>query len=573
MRDLASELAPYPLIRGPHPSATGTLASVQIGDVVVDLEIDADKALVATAGTRAAGLYVDLSADASSELVVRSNDPAYASLLIEPDRGRLGRALHRGGAGQLRLGVWRVRGGPAATARELAGITAALAGRPRSLGEAWAAAAAAIGATARPVWSTRGDGAFTIATRGPTVTVDLVMAGGDGDAPRLHTRLEAGRHRRDVPGAVLDPHALAAAVRALVGVDPVQLPAASAPSPPPAPLAFADWPAARTALASTSHGRWRPGPPLGPLPPPGAEAEVDLDGVPVRSRCAPDTGATTIAAPAAGTEGLTVAARPGYRFLRGLFLPEPRLGDRAFDDRYVLDVSDLAWARWWLGPDEREAITATFHPEAAQPLALALAERRVWFWAEAPPAPPFADAARYASAFLAQRDRRATAQWRHLAASLGATIDGVGFVAAGGMVARTGRGAVAIELTTAIRGGHLVTVTRAGPPPPPDAACRLWLRHDRSDDALAPHHPRAGAGVTGPDDYTARTTAPAWAAPRLAAIAPTVAAARPDLIELDDERVVVTMAGPVFDLARLTAGIELVARAARHGAIAAAPYR
>ncbi len=244
----------------------------------------------------------------------------------------------------------------------------------------------------------------------------------------------------------------------------------------------------------------------------------------------------------------------------------------AFDDRYVLDTSDLAWARWWFGATEREAIAATFHAESAQPLGFALADARAAFTADGPPARGYLDAARHAVAFLAARGARASAEWRHLASQLGATVLGDGFTADGGIVARTGRGAATIEVTTARHAGRLVTVARAGTAAP-DEPRHLAIRADRVAAPLPPTRGRADPTIDGPDDHTVRASDPAWAAAHVRALTPALAAARPDLIEVAGDRVAVLWAGPLFDLRRLTAGIDLVARVTRHGALGPAPYR
>jgi hypothetical protein len=262
-----------------------------------------------------------------------------------------------------------------------------------------------------------------------------------------------------------------------------------------APLPIASWPSAR----GGDGGRGpRERTTTGADARPGLDERLVIDGVEVATRCAADLrAATAIAAEAPGARALRVTARPGYRFLRSLFIPEPRLGDAAFDDRYVLEVNDLAWARWWLGPDERDAISATFDPEAAAPFGFALEDGRAGFRAEAAPSRRFIDAARLGAAFLAGRGDRATREWRALAAVLGGTTTGAGFAVDGGLAIRTGRGALTIEIATARLAETLCTMARAGTAGAEEAH-RLTVISTRAPDGLADRRGRGRSRGAGP---------------------------------------------------------------------------
>jgi hypothetical protein len=570
------DLEPFVCVRGPSEDGGGLCAVVRAGALDVTVTAHAD-VVEARAALPVAGLYVDARLSPLAELALHSSDPAYAAALVATTEARLARVIANGGEAQLRFGSWRVRGGAGATPRAVVEVVVALATRPARLAEAWQALAAALGATWRGSWGTRGETAFAVATTTGSVSVEVAARADADGVDRVDTAVVAtdGR-RRARPGVILDPTLLAAAIRELTGADlAIGAPRVAAVAPAAAPLAFADWPATRApvAAAAAAPRGWRPGPPIGADARPGLHEQVVIDGVPVTTSCGDDPRATTaITAAAPGAAGLTLTARPGYRFWRGLFVPEPRLGDAAFDDRYVLDTDDLAWARWWFGAVEREAIAATFHAEAAAPLGFALADGTAAFTADAAPSRPYLDAARHAVAFLATRGARATAEWRQLAGPLDATVQGGAFTADGGVVLRTGRGAVAIEVCAGRHAGRLVTVARAGVAAP-DEPRHLAIRADRVADPLPPTRGRADPTIAGPDDHTVRTSDPAWAAAHLAALGPALAAARPALIEIAGPRVVVRWAGPLFEPRRLSAGVDLIARVTRAGAITAAPYR
>lgn len=573
---LRRDLEPFTIVRGPAEDAGGLRAVVRAGDLDVTVAQHADR-IEASCPLAVSGLYVDVALTPLAELDVRSNDAPYARALVATTEARLARVIANGGDAQLRFGTWRVRGGDGATPRAVVEVTVALAMRPARLAEAWRALATALGGAWHGAWGIRGETAFAVATTTGAVTVEVAPRTDDDGVDHVHTCVSASDRRRVArPGVVLDPLAIAAAIVELTGA-PLAIGApriAATAAPAPAPLAFADWPATRGPVATAAAARgWRPGPPLGADARRGLHEQLTIDGVAVTTACTDDArAATQIVAASPGAAGLALSARPGYRFLRGLFVPEPRLGDAAFDDRYVLDTNDLGWARWWFGATEREAIAATFHAESAQPLGFALADARAAFTADGPPARGYLDAARHAVAFLAARGARASAEWRQLASQLGATVLGDGWSADGGIVARTGRGAATIEVTTARHAGRLVTVARAGAAAP-DEPRHLAIRADRVAAPLAPTRGRADPTIDGPDDHTVRASDPAWAAAHVRALTPALAAARPDLIEVDGDRVAVLWAGPLFDLRRLTAGIELVARVTRHGAIGPAPYR
>jgi len=574
---LRRDLEPFTCVRGPSEDGGGLRAVVRAGELDVTVAQHAD-VIEASCPLPVSGLYVDVALSPLAELDVRSSDAPYARALVATTEARLARVIANGGDAQLRFGAWRVRGGLGATPRAVVEVVVALATRPARLAEAWQALAAALGGAWRGAWGTRGETAFAVATTTGAVTVEIAPRADDDGVEHVHTCVSARDRRRVArPGVILDPLAIAAAIVELTGAPlAIGAPRVTATSAPAAaPLAFADWPATRApgSTAAAAPRGWRPGPPIGADACRGLSEQVTLDGVAVTTACSDDArAATTIAAAAPGAAGLALSARPGYRFLRGLFVPEPRLGDAAFDDRYVLDTSDLAWARWWFGATEREAIAATFHAESAQPLGFALADARAAFTADGPPARGYLDAARHAVAFLAARGARASAEWRHLASQLGATVLGDGFTADGGIVARTGRGAATIEVTTARHAGRLVTVARAGTAAP-DEPRHLAIRADRVAAPLPPTRGRADPTIDGPDDHTVRASDPAWAAAHVRALTPALAAARPDLIEVAGDRVAVLWAGPLFDLRRLTAGIDLVARVTRHGALGPAPYR
>lgn len=573
---LRRELEPFTCVRGPSEDGGGLRAVVRAGDLDVSVAQHADR-IEASCPLAVSGLYVDVALTPLAELDVRSNDEPYARALVATTEARLARVIANGGDAQLRFGRWQVHGGHGATPRAVVEVVVALAMRPSRLAEAWQALATALGGAWRGAWGTRGETAFAVATTTGAVTVEVALRAADDGVEHVHTCVSASDRRRVArPGVILDPLAIAAAIVELTGaplaIGAPRITATATPAAPP--MAFADWPATRgpTAAAAVARG-WRPGPPIGADAQRGLHEQVTIAGVAVTTACSDDArAATEIAAAAPGAAGLALTARPGYRFLRGLFVPEPRLGDAAFDDRYVLDTSDLAWARWWFGATEREAIAATFHAEAAQPLGFGLADARAAFTADGPPARGYLDAARHAVAFLAARGARASAEWRQLASQLGATVLGDDFSADGGIVARTGRGAATIEVTTARHAGRLVTVARAGGAAA-DEPRHLAIRADRVPAPLPLTRGRADPSIDGPDDHTVRASDPAWAAAHVRALTPALAAARPDLIEVAGDRVTVAWAGPLFDVRRINAGIELVARVTRHGAIGPAPYR
>ena len=572
---LRRDLEPFACLHGPTEVGGELRATVTAGDLEVTIAARPDGALVASCAIAVSGLYADVTASPLATLAVRASDPAYAAALVAGVESRLLRIIANRGHARLRFGRWEVHASePAPSARAVVEVTAALGRRPLELAEAWSALASALGARWRGGWGTRGETAFALVE--PAVTVELQAWAEDDGVERVHTVVTRGRDRVVRPGVILAPDAIAAVIRELTGVA-IAVSAPRAPTAAPAPLTFADWPASRHGgldVPAAGRARWQPGPPVGADASRGLDERVAIAGVDVTTRCADDARiATEVAAAAAGTGPLALTARPGYRFLRGLFTPAPRLDDAAFDDRYLLDTDDVAWARWWLGASEREAIAATFHAEAAHPFALALADQQLRFTAAAAPARAHLDAARHATAFLARRRDRATAEWRAVAAALDAAVIGAAFTVDGGLIVRTGRGAAAIEVAAALDDGRLVTVARAGQldpaaPEPPT----LVLDAVRAPRTLSTRVTDARA-LDGPDGYHARTTDETWARPRLAALASPLATARPDQVVVRGELIAVRWAGPQLAARTLAAGVELVARLCRGGSLAATPYR
>ena len=572
---LRRDLEPFACLSGPTDEGGEVRATVAAGDVEVVVAARLDGALVASCASAVSGLYADVVVSPLAALAVHASDPAYAAALVAGVESRLVRVIANRGHARLRFGRWEVHAGqPSPSARQVVEVTAALGRRPLELADAWSSLATALGARWRGAWGTRGETAFALAA--PAVTVEIQAWAEDDGTDRVHTVITHGRDRVVRPGVITDPDAIAAAILGLTGVAiAVTAPRASAAAP--APLTFADWPATRHGAldARAGRARWQPGPPIGADASRGLDERVAIGGVDVTTRCADDARlATEVAAAATGTGPLALAARPGYRFLGGLFSAAPRLDDVAFDDRYLLDTDDVAWARWWLGASEREALAATFHAEAAHPFALVVADEQVRFTAAAAPARAHLDAARHATAFLARRSARATAEWRALASALDATVVGTAFTVDGGLVVRTGRGAVAIEVTAALDARRLITIARAGQlDPAAPAPPVLTLDVARAPWPLTTSAPGDARRVDGPDGYRARTTDAAWARPRLAALASPLATARPDQLVVRGDQVTVRWAGPQLDARTLAAGVELVARLCRGGSLAAAPYR
>lgn len=550
--ELRRRLALYDVVRD---TAEGTV--VRVGAVDVEVLVRGDR-LAATGATHVSGIYIDVDRALPGPAHLGSNDRGYAAILIDAARVALDELLAAGGRARLRFGRWEVERPLTDEAARAVELVARLALAPRELAARWATVAAALGASWSDEWS------LTPRTR-------VALPGGTTIEATVDESGAAGLMVRGPRGQVPAPLTFdVAAVAALVArVGPAVAPRA-APAVAVAPLPIADWPSTRRA-AHVAPGR-----PLvtdGADARPGLREELVVDGVPVQTRCADDGRRTEVRAACPGADHLRFEARPGYRFLRSLFLPEPRLGDASFDDRYMLTTSDLGWARWWFGADERAAIAATFHAEATAPFAFQLVDEDVGFAAELAPERRYLDAARIGAAFLAGRGARATDEWRALAASLGGTLVGRDFSADSGLVIRTGRGASAIEITCARRAGGLVTLARAGEEPSVPGP-RLILVSSRAPDRLT--EPRAGRPPTiaGPEHHDAYATDAAWAAPRLAAIAPVLAGASADRLEVSDGHAVLVWDGPLLDPRRLTAGVELIARISRAGpAGTSAPYR
>ena len=574
LADLRGELQPYTCVRGPCLTGEGASAVLRIGtDTLVTVTLaDGGRATAAADSPEVAPLYVDLDLDALGQVRVRSSDPGFAAGLLAGLDARLRRALAVGGTARLGFGRWQLTRPRCTVAlRELAETTAHLAGRPAAIGREWSATARALGATWSGAWSPRGEAAFTIATgAGP---VELVHRLDGGDPPRLCTdaTLASGARVRE-PGLVVAP----AAVAALVGRVSGEVPALTLPATEPGRIAampIADWPGARAPVAAPVPDRiWTSVPTDGADPARGLREELVIDGVEVRTRCDDGLrGTTRVRATAPGSDGLAVKARPGYRFLRGWFGRDQQLGDRGFDDHYLLETSDLPWARWWLGDIERAAIAATLVPEAAYPFELALADASVAFVAAALPSRAGLDAARRAAAFLAARADRAAAEWRTLAAALGATVIGDRFTPDGELVLRTGRGATTVAIHAIRAGGALATraaIVGASPGGP-----HLVLRARDAPDGLEATRERRDRTCEAPRGYRGRADDPVWAGARVDAIAAALAIARPDLVELDGAAASLTWSGPMLEPARLAAGVDLLARAVRDVAPAAAPYR
>jgi hypothetical protein len=559
--DLRRALDPYDVVTGPRDLGGELALVVRVGAVDVELALRGVSA-TASAATTIGGVYLDLDRALAPPDHLRSNDPAYARWLVVDARGLIDPLLADGGRARLQLGRWRVEHPSPGSLRRVLELTARLALAPRHLAERWAALASALGGAWAGTWGTRGETRFVVGTGATALAIEARLRD-DGLAV---TRLAGERGALEVP-LTLAP----AEVVAIAGRLGVALTVRAAGPTAIAPLPIASWPSAR----GGDGGRGpRERTTTGADARPGLDERLVIDGVEVATRCAADLrAATAIAAEAPGARALRVTARPGYRFLRSLFIPEPRLGDAAFDDRYVLEVNDLAWARWWLGPDERDAISATFDPEAAAPFGFALEDGRAGFRAEAAPSRRFIDAARLGAAFLAGRGDRATREWRALAAVLGGTTTGAGFAVDGGLAIRTGRGALTIEIATARLAETLCTMARAGTAGAEEAH-RLTVISTRAPDGLADRRGRGDPEVPGPAHHVARASDPTWAAARLAALAPVLAAAQPDRVELRGPEARVIWAGPMLDARRLTAGVELIARVARAdpGAIAT-PYR
>jgi len=597
-------------------------ARVLIGGVEVTVTIEGEHVRAEAASSEATPLHVQATLDPLGALAVHTSDGDFAGALLDGSaRSRLERVLFGGARARLALGRWTIeRRDRRVPPHELALAVAYVADRPRALAERWAALARRLGVAWRGSWNTRGGARFALpGPGGRRLAVDLIAIAPDApaDAPaRLRTAVwwpdTAGSWRgqptplrlggRD--GARLDApdlHAawlwglcddaeLVAQLAATVGASAPAAPAtALTPAAPIAPMSVSDWPRTRAEL---HEERPAAAPPAWiPRPMPGSDAviglaeTVDIDGVAVHTTV---VAALTADAPArvrvrARTRGVApmVRDRPGYHFLLAGLRRDDHLGDARIDDRYIVHADDLPWVRWWLGELERQALLATFDPEAIAPFALAIQDGDVCFEAGGLPPRRYLDAARQAAAFLATRADRAAGEWHALAPVLGASVRGDVWTTAGGFAVAAERGAapVTIDLATELpfdRGGpRLRTCVRA----PRRAEHQRLLALER--DGLPRRHRvrRAGLGarahdVRGPADLVGLTDEPRWADARLAVAATPLARARPDALVILAAEVVLTWEGPVTEPARLLAAIDAVATLAVEAAApGAGPYR
>ncbi len=606
-------------------------ARVRVGNVDVTLTVAGDRMTAAASSPDATPLYLDAALDRLGALTVSTSDAGFADALLEGGgRARLERVLAHGGRARLAMGRWTIeRIDPRIALRELGLVVGFLADRPRVLGERWAALARRLGVAWTGRWSTRGDVRLALpAADGRTLAIDVMalVPGAPAEvAPRLRTGVWShpddrawsgtpspirlgGREgaritTRELDAAWLwglcdDADLIGELARLVGGPAPAAIEPASATAASVAPMSVIDWPSARIDVIGT-----RAAPPtlawtLRPMP--GSDAvvglaeTVDVDGIAVRTEIVPSRVTEYVAEVRVRAEvrGLAprVRARPGYHFLLAGLRRDDHLGDPALDERYIVHADDLAWVRWWLGATERQALMATFDPEAVIPFALEIADGAVVFAGGGLPPRRYLDAARQAAAFVAARAERAADEWRGLAPALGAVVRGAVWTATAprantatasefALTSERGRAVVTIDFATALpfdRGGpRLRTCVHA----PRQAAHRAALALERDD---LPRRHRLRPGVVGDLDrrlrvtpgLSGRTDDVAWAEARLTSTATPLARAAPDVVVIGADRVLIAWEGVVADPTRLTAAIDLVAQlAVETGGPGAGPYR
>ena len=393
----------------------------------------------------------------------------------------------------------------------------------------------------------------------------------------------SGERRRGVAflwGLVDDADMIAELAR-MVGAGATAKPApAAAPLAPIAPMPIADWPRSRDDFGriGAAPAVWTLAPMPGSDAVPGLDETAEIDGVAVTTRVVtrtlPEVHWETVVSARADAAAPAVAARPGYHFLLAGLRRDDHLGDRAVDDRYIIHADDPAWARWWFGPIERQALLATFEAEALAPFAVRVGAE-ITFTAGNLPSRRYLDAARQATAFYATRGARAAGAWRPLAAALGARIRGDAFDVDGRFALVAERGAAQITIdaptVTELDDGYPRLRTRVSAPriAPLRSTLVMW-----TPELPRRHRPRVGGKGIEASGLDGRTDDEPWARPRLAACATPLARARPDVLAVTAAAAQLWWEGPLEDVARLAAALDVIGYlAVEAGGAADGPYR